>query len=222
MGLFDRLFGRLGGQQQYGQQQYGEQGYGQQQYGQPRYDGGRGRGYGGGVQDRAGSADEQAVRRYQYLLQTAPPEKIEQAHAEAFAQMTPQQRQLVLQQLAAANTDERPTDDTPQGLARYATRMEMRRPGMLTRTLGSPMGGGMGMGGVLLTSMAGAFIGTSIASEMFDNDGFMDWDTSGGYDGEAALADGCGYEDSGDFGGGGDFGGDFGGGDFGGGDFGGF
>lgn len=217
MGLFDRLFGRAGGRGQspFGGQQYGQQ-YGGQQYGR-------------GVQDRPGNADEQAVRRYQYLLQTAPPEKIEQAHAEAFAQMTPQQRQMVLQQLAAANTDERPTDDSPQGLARYATRMEMRRPGTLTRTLGSPMGGGMGMGGMLLTSMAGAFIGTSIASEMFDNDGFMDWDTSGGADGEAAMADGGydgseggGYENVGDSGGGSDFGGGDFGGDFGGGDFGGF
>ena len=46
--------------------------------------------------------DEQAIARYRYLLRTAPPEQIEQAHAEAFAQLTPDQRQQVLAQLAAA------------------------------------------------------------------------------------------------------------------------
>ncbi len=32
--------------------------------------------------------DEQAIERYRYLLRTAPPEAIEEAHAEAFAQLT--------------------------------------------------------------------------------------------------------------------------------------
>ena len=32
------------------------------------------------------SADEQAIERYRYLLRTAPPDQIEQAHAEAFAE----------------------------------------------------------------------------------------------------------------------------------------
>ena len=39
--------------------------------------------------------DEQAIARYKYMLKTAPPETIEQAHQEAFAQLTPQQRQQV-------------------------------------------------------------------------------------------------------------------------------
>ena len=39
--------------------------------------------------DQQGSTDEQAIARYRYLLRTAPPEAIEQAHAEAFAQLTP-------------------------------------------------------------------------------------------------------------------------------------
>ena len=37
--------------------------------------------------------DEAAIARYRYMLKTAPPETIEQAHAEAFAQLTPEQRQ---------------------------------------------------------------------------------------------------------------------------------
>ena len=34
------------------------------------------------------------------MLKTAPPEVIEQAHAEAFAQLTPEQRRLALQRIA--------------------------------------------------------------------------------------------------------------------------
>ncbi|MEJ7700681.1 MAG: hypothetical protein WKF71_13690 [Pyrinomonadaceae bacterium] len=48
------------------------------------------------------TSDEQAIARYRYMLQTAPPETIEQAHAEAFAKLTPEQRQMILQQLNQA------------------------------------------------------------------------------------------------------------------------
>ena len=50
------------------------------------------------------SADEQAVERYRYLLRTAPPETIEEAHAEAFAKLTPEQRRMVLQELDSTLT----------------------------------------------------------------------------------------------------------------------
>ena len=46
--------------------------------------------------------DEQAIQRYRYMLRSAPPETIEQAHAEAFAQLTPSQRARVLSELSAA------------------------------------------------------------------------------------------------------------------------
>ena len=39
---------------------------------------------------------DQAVKRYQYLLRTAEPDQIEQAHEHAFASMTPEERQQVL------------------------------------------------------------------------------------------------------------------------------
>src|ERR1700730_13137615 len=86
------------------------------------------------------SEDEQAIARYRYMLKTAPPETIEQAHQEAFSQLTPQQRQMVLQQLTAAvPPSERPPAgaDDPQSLARMATRAEVRQPGTLERVLGS-------------------------------------------------------------------------------------
>ena len=47
------------------------------------------------------SADERALAQYRYMLQTAPPQTIEQAHTEAFAKLSPQQRSLLLTQLAA-------------------------------------------------------------------------------------------------------------------------
>src|SRR5215204_2684451 len=75
--------------------------------------------------------DAQALERYRYMLRTAPPETLEQAHAEAFAQLTPEQRQMVLAELSAELPEreriaaERAGDD-PRALARTATRAEMR------------------------------------------------------------------------------------------------
>src|SRR5437764_13941908 len=111
--------------------------------------------------------DEVAVERYRYMLRTAPPETVEQAHAESFAKLTPDQRRKVLQDLGnTVPAAERATSDDPQSLARMATRAEMRQPGTMERVLGGGRGG-MGMGGViagsLLASVAGAFVGTAIA-----------------------------------------------------------
>ena len=65
------------------------------------------------------------------------PEDIEKVHAEAFAKLTPEQRQMVLQRL---NEDlpegERPRSDQPADLARSATRAEMSRPGYLQGAFG--------------------------------------------------------------------------------------
>ena len=47
----------------------------------------------------AKSEDEIAIERYRYLLRTAPPETIEQVHAEAFSKLTEPQRQQVLAEL---------------------------------------------------------------------------------------------------------------------------
>src|SRR5918992_5101991 len=101
--------------------------------------------------------DEQAIERYRYLLRTAPPETIEQAHAEAFAQLTPEQRRLLLQRLSEnAPASERALVEqggaTPQALARMATRAEMRQPGAMERMFGG-RAGGMGLGGVIAGSL---------------------------------------------------------------------
>src|SRR4051794_34395614 len=178
MGLLDRLFGRG---RQADQPRYAPP----PQYGSPR-----------GRPEQL--PDDQAIARYRYLLRTAPPEQIEQAHAEAFAQLTVDQRQQVLAQLAAAvPAGERPRTDDPETLARVATRAEMRQPGTLERALGGygpgyggggygpgygrggygggygpGYGGGMGMGsmigGSLLGTIGGLVIGTAVADALFD------------------------------------------------------
>jgi hypothetical protein len=182
--------------------------------------------------------DEQAVERYRYLLRTAPPETIEEAHAEAFARLTPEQRRLVLQELDSTLTPaERAAgatyDEDPRSLARLATRAEMRQPGTLERTW-SGMPGGIGMGGLMMgnfmSTIAGVMVGSMIADAFLGDAGYSDgsaaaadasantFDTEGGdvAAGDSGLGEGGAF---GDFGG--DFGGfgDFGGGDFGGGDF---
>ena len=131
------------------------------------------------------------------MLRTAPPETIEQAHAEAFAKLTPDQRQKVLADVSAElPPSERATSDDPRSLARMATRAEMRNPGTMERTLGGGRGGGMGMGGMiagtLLASVAGAFIGTAIADAFLDDEGAGD---AGGE--EMAAAEDPGAEDPG-------------------------
>jgi hypothetical protein len=150
--------------------------------------------------------DQQAIERYRYMLRTAPPDDIERAHAEAFAQLTPEQRAAVLNELSRqVPASEAATSDDPQSLARMATRAEMRQPGTIERTFAGVQG--PGLGGMFLSTLAGAFVGTAIADAFFDNDIGAT---------EAAETDaGAGDGDigGGDFGGG-DIG-DFGGGDFG-------
>jgi hypothetical protein len=164
----------------------------------------------------AGNADAQAIDRYRYLLRTAPPEDIERAHAEAFAQLTPEQRASVLRELGAAvPPSERAMSDDPASLARMATRAEMRQPGTMERVFTGP-----GMGSMFMSTLAGAFVGTAIAQSLFGGYGDQADPTD---QGEQTADSGPAGDDSGDFDGaygddvgGGDFGGDFGGGDFGG------
>src|SRR5271168_2740426 len=109
MSIFDKMFGHEEKPKQEPQQQAPQpppppQGgyYGQQPPPQ------------GGYAPPPQMTDQQAIARYQYMLKTAPPETIEQAHQEAFAQLTPQQRAQVLQQLtAAAPAAERPQMTMP-------------------------------------------------------------------------------------------------------------
>lgn len=157
--------------------------------------------------------NELALQRYRYMLRTAPPETIEQAHAEAFARMTPEQRAYVLQALAnelpeaeRATVQGGPSD--PHTLARVATRAELRNPGAVERVLSqAPAGGGMGaFAGSLLMSFAAGFAGSMVAMAFFEamGDPFaaapapeplpVETDSEGDF--------GYSFDDSGDFGGG--------------------
>ena len=173
----------------------------------------------------ASSDDERALERYRYLLRTAPPETIEQVHAEAFSRLTDSQRALVYEELSrGAGTGERPLSSEPATLARAATRAEMRTPGALEKSLsGSSAGvtpGGPGFGSMLASSMLGTVAGYVVGSALVS--AFLPWDA--GYDSTAsdgadtadASAADSGSSDFGstDFGSAADFGGDFGG-DFG-------
>lgn len=146
--------------------------------------------------------DEQAIERYRYLLSTAPPGDIERAHEEAFAQLTPQQRQTVLNRLAEFVPASEVRGDDPSSLARTATRAELRQPGTMERAFGGGWNG-PGLGSFFLSSLAGAFVGSAIADTFFGDPGS-----------DAGAADAA-DADTGDVG---DVGGDFG--DFGGGDLG--
>ena len=188
-------------------------------------------GFAGGPPSAGPRTDEPAVARYRYLLRTAPPEAIEQAHAEAFAQLTPEQRRLALEGLNGdLPPQERADGDDPRSLARAATRAELRRPGTLERTFGGigPGGTGIGLGGLVavdfLSTVAGVVVGTAIAEAIFDDggddQGYQDGTDAAGADPGSAGADtgsdagDPGYDTAGDLGGGDIAGGDFGAGEF--------
>lgn len=168
--------------------------------------------------EAGGATDAEALARYRYLLRTAPPEEIERAHEEAFAQLTPEQRRQALAALAEHVPAGEIRGDDPASLARTATRAEMRQPGTIERAWGGPMGAGIGLGGWFMTTLAASFIGTAVAQALFDNDTAAAEAADAGANeadgGSDAGSDPGDVADSGDAGT--DLGGDFGGGDFGG------
>ena len=187
MGFLDRLFGRKEGPQA----QPGVQPYAPSGGGQPLSD------------------DEEALRRYRYMLKTAPPEMIEQAHQEAFAKLTPSQRAQVLQELAEVTPERERTAlagggrDDPESLARLATRAEMRQPGVMERIFGGrSTGTGMGgtMAGSIFGSLVGGFAGSMIAEEFFHSMGGLGFGEgdSGTQQGAEQTGYGAGDASSGD------------------------
>ena len=122
------------------------------------------------VDDAVAAEDERALARYRYLLRTAPPEQIEQAHAEAYAQLSEQQRQKLLAQLSHdLPPGEAPRTDRPDELARAATRAELRNPGYLTGP--SFAGHGTLFAGNMMSTIAGVVIGTTIAQSSLTDHG---------------------------------------------------
>jgi len=144
----------------------------------------------------ASSDDQRALERYRYMIQTAPPETIEQAHQQAFERLTPEQRRQVLAAIAEATPSAERTAlsstsaEDPRALARAATRAEMREPGVMERSLSRP---GLGFGGSLLASFAAAFAGSLVAQSFLSAFDGGDADAAGG-DEQAAAADETGAE----------------------------
>ena len=145
----DRLTGDDRGQQRPPQQQYGQPVAGYQpapgqpapgRYGQPQ----------SGV---SVDSDKVALAKYDYLLRTSSPDQLEQVHHDAFARLTPAQRQQVRNRLnSELPPHEHLRDDSAGGMARAMTRGEVARPGLIRRVLG---GSGSGRGG----GRGGAFAG---------------------------------------------------------------
>lgn len=192
MGLFDRLFGN------------------EEQTAAPR------------PPQRPRTDDEIAVERYRYLLRTAPPETIEQVHAEAFAKLTDEQRALIYTELSQnAPAGEAPRGQDAQSLAQAATRSELRQPGTMERSFQGPSFGSM-LGSSILGTVAGYVIGSAIVSSFMPNDTGGDQASDSGTDSGSDSGTDAGADSSASADSGSDFGGDGGGfGDFGGGDFGG-
>jgi len=139
--------------QQHGQQQVPPQSYGQQPHvGQQQP----------GTQGGHVDPDAVALAKYDYLLRTAPPERLEQVHHDAFARLTPEQRQQVRDRLnSELPPHEHLRDDSAGGMARAATRAEVTRPGLLRRALGGR--GGSFAGGAAVGAGAMAVGGLAVA-----------------------------------------------------------
>lgn len=119
---------------------------------------------------RGSDADRAAIARYDYLMQTADPQRIEQMHREAFERLTPDQRAQVEERMRAElPPQERPASASPENLARAAGRAEAVKPGRMRGLLSRVRGGGRGMGaagavGGAGIGMLGAVAGGAILS----------------------------------------------------------
>lgn len=119
-------------------------------------------------------ADRAAIARYDYLLQTADPHRVEQIHREAFARLTPEQRAQVQQRMTAELAPgERPASASPDDLARAAGRTEAARPGRMRGLLSRV--GGFGAAGVVGGAAVGALgavavgaIGSAVAAPLLE------------------------------------------------------
>lgn len=114
-------------------------------------------------------ADRAAIARYDYLLQTADPQRVEQIHREAFARLSPEQRALVearmRQELAPG---ERPRSSSADDLARAAGRAEAMNPGrmrgLLSRVRGAGIGGAAVAAGGAAVGLLGVVAGGAVVS----------------------------------------------------------
>ena len=124
--------------------------------------------------------DRKAIARYDYLLKTADPEQLELVHRDAFARLSPAQREQVEVRLRAdLPVHEQPASSRPDDLARAATRGEAQHPGLLRKMfasrgagmagaagVGAIAGVGVGAAGGLLAAVAGGAVMSSFAAPL--------------------------------------------------------
>ncbi|WP_029266639.1 MULTISPECIES: hypothetical protein [unclassified Microbacterium] len=126
-------------------------------------------------------ADRAAIARYDYLLQTADPQRVEQIHREAFARLTPDQRaQVEARMRQELEPGERPRSSSADDLARAAGRAEAMKPGrmrgLLSRARGAGIGGAAGGAAVaaggaavgLLGVVAGGAVLSTVAGPLLE------------------------------------------------------
>ncbi len=130
-------------------------------------------------------ADRASIARYDYLLRTADPDRVEQLHREAFARLTPAQRAHVRERMDAdLGPHERPRSDSPDDLARTAARAEAARPGRMSTLLaragrGGLVGAGVVGAGGLLAAVAGGAVLSAVAAPLLAQAGQMGVDFAG-------------------------------------------
>ncbi|MDQ1084056.1 MULTISPECIES: cation-transporting ATPase [Microbacterium] len=136
------------------------------------------------------SADDRAaIARYDYLLRTADPDRVEQMHREAFARLTPAQRAHVRERMDAdLAPHERPRSDSADDLARTAARAEAARPGRMSTLLaragrGGLIGAGVVGAGGLLAAVAGGAVVSAVAAPLLAQAGELGVDFAGLADG---------------------------------------
>ncbi|MDQ1136853.1 hypothetical protein QE410_001652 [Microbacterium sp. SORGH_AS 1204] len=138
-----------------------------------------------GSSSRLSSEDRAAIARYDYLLRTADPDRVEQMHREAFARLTPAQRAHVRERMDAdLAPHERPRSDSADDLARTAARAEAARPGRMSTLLaragrGGLIGAGVVGAGGLLAAVAGGAVVSAVAGPLLAQAGQMGVDFVG-------------------------------------------
>jgi hypothetical protein len=106
-----------------------------------------------------GLSDQDVAQRYQRTVQYAPPDVVEQAHAEAFNRLPPQEQQQIVAQFQQAHTDPQQPFQypgfnsgqqsySPAQMGQMARQAQQQQPDLLQQVLGP--------GGALSSPMAKA------------------------------------------------------------------
>jgi hypothetical protein len=123
---------------------------------------------------RGTDADRAAIARYDYLLQTADPHRVEEIHREAFSRLTPAQRSQVQERMnAELPPHERPSSSSAFDLARAAGRTEAAGPGrmrgLLSRVRGVGTAGVVGGAAVgVLGVVAVGAVSSAVAAPLLE------------------------------------------------------